>query len=80
MKLTVIRRYDSTRIFAFAVDLWAYNSVVNVLFTARLVGGSRSHEGRLEVYHNGTWGTVCADGFNDAAAIVVCRSLGLRYD
>jgi len=45
-------------------------------FTVRLAGSNRSHEGRLELYHNGIWGTVCDDGFTDAAATVVCRSLG----
>jgi len=44
--------------------------------TVRLVGGPNSHEGRLEVYHNVTWGTVCDDGFTDAAASVVCDMLG----
>jgi len=32
---------------------------------------------RLEVYHLGTWGTVCDDYFSSAAALVACRSLGL---
>jgi len=44
--------------------------------TVRLVGGNRSHEGRLEVLHYGFWGTVCDDGFTDAAARVACYSLG----
>jgi len=44
----------------------------------RLVGGPGSHEGRLEVYNNDTWGTVCDSEFNDAAATVVCHSLGFR--
>jgi len=44
----------------------------------RLVGDSGS-KGRLEVYHNGTWGTVCVKGFTDHAAIVVCRMLGYGY-
>jgi len=37
---------------------------------------SRSRQGRVEVFHNGWWGTVCDDGFTDAAARVVCYSLG----
>ena len=48
-------------------------------FTVRLVGGNSSHEGRLEVNYNDTWGSVCDDGFTDAAASVVCRSIGFTY-
>jgi len=44
-----------------------------------LVGGKNPREGRLEVCHNGIWGTVCDDGFNEAAARVVCYSLGFGY-
>lgn len=42
----------------------------------RLVGSNVSFEGRVEVYLNGSWGTVCDDGFGMTDADVVCRSLG----
>jgi len=42
----------------------------------RLVGSSLSYEGRLEVYYNGVWGTVCDDRFDDTSAAVACFSLG----
>ena len=42
----------------------------------RLVDGPNELEGRLEVYYNSSWGTVCDDGFTYLAAYVVCYMLG----
>lgn len=44
-----------------------------------VVGETNTEEGRLEIYHNSTWGTVCNDLFGTSDAIVACRQLGYRY-
>ncbi|XP_071141697.1 scavenger receptor cysteine-rich domain-containing protein DMBT1-like [Mytilus edulis] len=42
----------------------------------RLVGGHIPSQGRLEVYHENGWGSVCDNSFDQKDAIVVCRTLG----
>uniref|UniRef100_A0A4W5N9Z1 Si:ch73-127m5.1 n=1 Tax=Hucho hucho TaxID=62062 RepID=A0A4W5N9Z1_9TELE len=44
---------------------------------ARLVGGTSSGSGRVEVYLNGQWGAVCDSHWTDRDASVICRQLGL---
>ena len=59
--------------------------IFNVFFSAgalRLVNTNSSdptvlhHAGRLEIYHNNEWGTVCANNFGEAEANAACRQLG----
>ncbi|CAC5422940.1 unnamed protein product [Mytilus coruscus] len=52
------------------------NQISKPLCVLRLINGSHSKEGRLEIFHSEIWGSVCVDGLGQQDAPVACRQLG----
>ncbi|XP_030851605.1 deleted in malignant brain tumors 1 protein-like [Strongylocentrotus purpuratus] len=61
---------------AFRSSLYSFASAVAELQGVRLVSGSNDAEGRVEIKHEGSWGTICDGGWDPRDAMVVCRMLG----
>lgn len=54
------------------ISLFFYAPVLNV----RLVNGDSRCSGRVEILHDGQWGTVFGDGWDLTDASVVCSEMG----
>ena len=64
---------------AYAESQLAYteSQCQNGACALRLVDGINGNHGRLEIYYNGLWGTVCRHSFDYNDAFVACQELGL---
>ena len=58
--------------------LWCFTATESVEpeSTLRLVDGPDSSSGRVEIFREGQWGTICDDVFQKEEADVVCRQQG----
>ena len=63
-------------LFTDTTRIWNSNPFSGMI---RLQGGNYSNEGRVEVYCNGQWGTICDNGFSSTDAQTICKQLGYNY-
>ena len=72
-------KYEYFIIYHICTDtnrIWNINPFNGMI---RLQGGNYSNQGRVEVYCNGQWGTICNDGFGSTDAQTICKQLGYNY-
>ena len=63
----------STLLLTDETRIWDSNSFPGMI---RLQRGKYVNQGRVEIYCNGQWGTICDDGFSSYDARTVCKQLG----
>lgn len=70
-----LRRRTSTIVYTNTSVASAFHTL-HPEGSLRLVGGEESWEGNVEIYHNGRWGSICDDEWDETEGNIACRSLG----
>ncbi|CAH2250956.1 deleted in malignant brain tumors 1 -like [Pelobates cultripes] len=69
------RSDSSVQLSGFQAVFTSITSNSSGNYPLRLVGGMDQCAGRVEIYYQNAWGTVCDDGWNIRNADIVCRQL-----
>ena len=56
--------------------LTCFSCILDSELQVRLRSGLKSNEGRVELFLNGTWGTICGNDWGIEDANVICRMMG----
>lgn len=81
MFLKKVLSFSKTTSIFYARKDWSFFITVSLFFPSkshniRFRAGSRHSEGRVEIRHEGRWGTICDDGWDITDANVACRQMG----
>ena len=70
--------WDEEMIIDWILIYWCVFNSLSDVAPVRLSDGKHPKEGRVEIYHDGQWGTICDDAFDLNDAKAVCASLGYK--